>query len=196
MSRPTSLQGARWRDRCAQHWPQALTALLLWCAMLPLALGPGAGAATTGAASTAQAADEWPLQWQGQPLRPLALSEVERRFADRFPGRMARFAVEGTGELVLRDVTRPTRMLHPATDCWRGIGWRVQAARLERDDDGALWRCFEARRDGRRVRVCERIVGADGQSFTDASAWYWTAALGRSQGPWRAVTHVTALEAP
>jgi hypothetical protein len=182
----------RWRDAIAQHWPQALVALLLWCAMLPLALSPAAGAA----AGAAAPADEWPLQWQGQSLRPLALTEVERRFADRFPGRIARFDLGGSGELVLRDVNRPTRMLHPAADCWRGIGWQVQTARLERDEDAALWRCFEARRDGRRVRVCERIVGADGQSFTDASAWYWTAALGRSQGPWRAVTQVTALESP
>jgi hypothetical protein len=182
----------RWRDAIAQHWPHAVTALLLWCAMLPLALSPSTGAA----AGVAAPADEWPLQWQGQSLRPLALTEVERRFADRFPGRIARFDLGGSGELVLRDVNRPTRMLHPAADCWRGIGWQVQAARLERDEDAALWRCFEARRDGRRVRVCERIVGADGQSFTDASAWYWTAALGRSQGPWRAVTQVTALESP
>lgn len=194
MSRLPDALVPRWRDRFAQHWPAALSALLLGCALLPLVLGPASGAA--GTATVAQPVDEWPLQWQGQPLRPLALSEVERRFADRFPGRIARFAVAGTGELVLRDVARPTRMLHPAADCWRGIGWRVQAARLERDDSDALWRCFEAQRDGRRVRVCERIVGADGQSFTDASAWYWTAALGRSQGPWRAVTHVTALEAP
>lgn len=194
MSRRTDALVPRWRDHFAQHWPAALSALLLGCALLPLAPGPASGAA--GTATVAQPVDEWPMQWQGQPLRPLALSEVERRFADRFPGRIARFAVAGTGELVLRDVARPTRMLHPAADCWRGIGWRVQAARLERDDSDALWRCFEAQRDGRRVRVCERIVGADGQSFTDASAWYWTAALGRSQGPWRAVTHVTALEAP
>jgi len=33
---------------------------------------------------------KWPSQWQGKPLRPLALSEVEQRFASHFPGTLAR----------------------------------------------------------------------------------------------------------
>lgn len=179
---------ARLRDGATEQWPFALVALLLWCAMLPLALTPQAQAQPMAAAST-----EWPAEWRGQALQPLATSTVERRFAAQFPGRVARFALADQSELVLREVTRPTRMLHPAADCWRGIGWQVQSARLVRDDEAALWRCFEATRDGRRVRVCERIVDAQGHAFTDTSAWFWAASLGRSQGPWRAVTHVEGL---
>jgi hypothetical protein len=170
-----------------EQWPFALMALALWCAMLPLAL------TKTPAPLTTSTHGEWPTHWHGQALRPLALSAVEHRFAAQFPGRIARFAVADGGELVLRDVSRPTRMLHPAADCWRGIGWRIEATRLERDGDALLWRCFEATRDGQRVRVCERIVDAQGQAFTDTSAWFWTASLDQSAGPWRAITRVESL---
>ena len=173
----------RWRDHAAQHWPFALIAIALWCAMLPLG-------ATRSAAPPPAAHGEWPAQWHGQALRPLAMSAVEQRFAAHFPGRIARFAAADGSELVLRDVTRPTRMLHPAADCWRGIGWRVEATRLERDADALLWRCFDATRDGQRLRVCERIVDAQGNAFTDTSAWFWAASLQRSRGPWQAITRV------
>jgi len=181
---------ATWAQRAAEQWPFALVALVLWSAMLPLALPK------MPAAPTATTHGEWPTQWQGQPLRPLALSSVEHRFAAQFPGRIARFAVAGGGQLVLREVDRPTRMLHPAADCWRGIGWRVGAAQLLRDDQAAesvLWHCFEAAHDGQRVRVCERIVDAQGRAFTDTSAWFWAASLGQSVGPWQAVTLVQGL---
>lgn len=185
----------RLRDGAAEHWPFALVALVLWCAMLPLALTPQAAARPAIAPIADWPAEpaEWPTQWRGQPLQPLASSAVERRFAAQFPGRIARFALADRSELVLRDVARPTRMLHPAADCWRGIGWRVRTTRLQQDEDAALWRCFEAERDGRRVRVCERIVDAEGRAFVDASAWFWAASLGRSQGPWQAITHVEGM---
>ena len=171
------------------QWPCALTATLLWCAMLPLA-GTGHAAPTP----TETSYGEWPREWRGQALQPLARSAVEARFAERFPGRIARFRViEGGDELVLREVQQPTRMLHPAADCWRGIGWTVAAAQLRRDDEQALWRCFEATHEGQRVRVCERIVDAQGRSFTDTSAWFWAASMGQSTGPWQAVTHVQGL---
>jgi hypothetical protein len=183
-----SLRKACLRERAAEHWPHALVAVALWCAMLPLALTTGAPPPTAAAAHS-----EWPRTWHGQPLQPLAMSAVEHRFAAHFPGRIARFAVADGSELVLREVQRPTRMLHPAVDCWRGIGWRIEATRLETDAQALLWRCFEASRDGQRVRVCERIVDADGQAFSDASAWFWAASLNRSRGPWQAVTRVEGL---
>jgi hypothetical protein len=177
----------RLRDHAAQQWPLALIAVALWCAMLPLALDSRAEPAATAAHG------EWPTAWHGQALQPLALSAVEQRFAARFPGRIARFAVADDSELVLREVTRPTRMLHPAADCWRALGWHIDGTRLEHRAQAALWRCFEAHQGGQRVRVCERIVDAQGQAFTDTSAWFWAASLGRSHGPWQAVTHVEGL---
>jgi hypothetical protein len=130
---------------------------------------------------------ELPQHWQGQPLRPLALSDVEQRFARHFPGTLARLT-DGQQVLVLRAVHRPTRMLHPAADCYRGLGYSIGAQRLQLDAGQQLWRCFEAARDGRRLAVCERIVDAQGGGFTDTSAWYWSALLGQSQGPWHAFT--------
>ncbi len=133
-------------------------------------------------------APEWPRQWDGAPLRPLALGEVETRFAAQFPGAIARLT-DGRQVLVLRHVTAPTRMLHPAADCYRALGYRIAQVRLEQDAQRRLWRCFAAQRPGAApLRVCERIVDARGHAFTDTSAWYWAAALGRSPGPWQAVT--------
>jgi hypothetical protein len=135
---------------------------------------------------------ELPAQWQGQALRPLALSEVEQRFARQFPGTLARMT-DGRQVLVLRAVNRPTRMLHPAADCYRGLGYGIAHQQLQFDDEQRLWRCFEAVRSGQRLRVCERIVDARGTGFTDASAWYWAALLGQSQGPWQAITVASPL---
>lgn len=139
------------------------------------------------------------MQWDGAPLRPLALSDVEHRFAQRFPGRIARFTDDDARIFVMRHVTQPTRMLHPAVDCFRATGYRIDHARLEHDGQQRLWRCFEARRGDSgdageaNLRVCERIESAQGDAYTDASSWFWGAALGHSSGPWRAITVVEAL---
>lgn len=149
-------------------------------------------------ASPRSMAIEWPRQYEGQALRPLALSAVEQRFADRFPGAIGRFA-DGRGTLVLRHVAAPTRMLHPAGDCYRGLGYRVSADALERlviagvGSGASLQRCFVAERNGHRLRVCEHIVDSTGQVYSDTSAWYWAAVTGRSQGPWQAITRARPL---
>ena len=146
-------------------------------------------------AAPARAAAELPATWQGQPVRPLALSAVEQRFAERFPGSVARLT-DGRQIVVLRQVRQPTRMLHPAADCYRGLGYRISAERLERADtpnDAPVQRCFTARKHGVALRVCEQIEDARGQRFADTSAWYWAAVLGQSPGPWRAVTVTRAL---
>ena len=154
------------------------------------------GALNVGDASAAGAplpiapAQELPLHWQGAAVRPLALSAVEQRFAERFPGRIARLT-DGRQIVVLRDVAAPTRMLHPAADCYRALGYRIESEQLERSADGndaSVQRCFTARKSRVALRVCEQIEDAHGQRFADTSAWYWAAAMGRSSGPWRAVT--------
>lgn len=137
-------------------------------------------------------AHEWPRAFEGRPLSPQALGAVEQRFADRFPGAIGRFD-DGRRTIVLRHVTEPTRMLHPAADCFRGLGYTVRDERLEQDTRGALQRCFVAEQGARRLRVCERIVDANGAIYTDASWWYWAAALGRSTGPWLATTTAEPL---
>jgi exosortase/archaeosortase family protein len=166
----------------------------LWAVLLPLcALGGVAQAlAPLPPQTTTPASTELPAQWNGAPLRPLALTEVEQRFARQFPGTVARLT-DGQQVLVWRTVRQPTRMLHPASDCYRGLGWRIHGEQLEAVAGQARWRCFIAERGGRQLRVCEQIEDAQGQTFTDASAWYWAALAGQSSGPWRAVTVARAL---
>lgn len=137
---------------------------------------------------------EWPTAFRGQPLTQLALTPLEARFAARFPGVIARFAA-GTEVIVLRHVTRPTRQLHPAVDCFRAAGYAVDAPRAMVDDAGDAWRCFVATgADGQRLRVCEQITAARGDgAWTDVSAWFWAA--WRGGGPWWATTVITPLPA-
>lgn len=131
----------------------------------------------------------WPTIFEGRALTPLPMSVVEQRFAVQFPGRIGRFT-DGRRNIILRVVDQPTRLLHPAADCFRGIGYRVEQPRVMQRNDGAAWGCFAAGRDGNRRTVCERIHDGDGHAWTDVSAWYWAATLGRTHGPWWAVTVV------
>lgn len=168
----------------------AFAGVMLLCLFWSAVSGLAAPAAPT----IPGAFHEWPAEWDGAPLRPLALSDVEHRFADRFPGAIARMT-DDRQMIVFRQVNRPTRMLHPAADCYRALGYRIEQARLERDSQARLWRCFIAEgHGGRKLRVCERIVDTAGVAFTDTSAWYWAAASGKSAGPWQAVTLARPIE--
>ena len=178
----------------------------LWAAVLPLCAVAGVaqvvveqhratdtGQETRAARASAPKPPELPTQWNGATLRPLALSAVELRFAKHFPGTLARMT-DDKQTLVLRTVHQPTRMLHPATDCYRGLGYRIHSEQLETQGDNQdRWRCFVAQRNGRSLRVCERIVDSNGQGFTDTSSWYWASIAGQSHGPWKAFTVVTPL---
>lgn len=169
----------------------AFAATLLVCAVWAVAHAAWSSAPRPPSAP----AWEWPTQWDGAPLRPLATSAVEQRFARHFPGALARLTDE-RHVLVMRHVTAPTRMLHPAADCYRALGYRVADIRLEDDARQRRWRCFIATRaGGTPLRVCERITDAQGQAFTDTSAWYWAAVGGSSAGPWLAVTTAQAVPA-
>lgn len=121
--------------------------------------------------------------WQPQPLGPR-----EARFARDFPGRTGLFTDDGR-TYVVRWLDRPTRKLHPAADCLRAIGYDIEPRPILRRADGSLWSALEATRASERMRVHERIVGADGE-WTDVSSWFWHAALGRTQGPWWVVTEL------
>ena len=78
---------------------------------------------------------------------------------------------------------------------WNGATLRPLAlSEVEHDEQPeavagqARQRCFIAERAGQRIRVCEHIEDAKGQTFTDTSAWYWAAVAGQSSGPWQAIT--------
>lgn len=126
--------------------------------------------------------------WQEQPL-----AEREARFAREFPGQIAVFAAPDGRTVVVRRVLRPTRKLHPAADCLRAVGYEIKERPIFTSAAGVDWGACEAMRGDERLQVRERLVGDDGRRWTDASAWFWSAALGRARGPWWALTELTSL---
>ena len=132
----------------------------------------------------------WPSHFQGRMLSELPLSARESEFLSGFPGAVARFT-DGERDIVMRWVTQPTRRLHPAEDCYRGLGYSVSTPRIVADNDGGRWRCFAATRKDAAHEVCEQLQDLEGRRWTDVSAWYWAAVLERSRGPWLVTTAAT-----
>ena len=128
----------------------------------------------------------WPSTFEGKTLTPLPLSEMEKKFATGFPGRIARFS-DGEREIIVRWVTEPTRMMHPASDCFQGLGYSVKPLAAHRVD-GSLWASFAATKGAERLVVFERIHSDSGESWTDVSAWYWSALRHEGSGSWWAIT--------
>jgi hypothetical protein len=128
----------------------------------------------------------WPTQYEGRPLTPLPMSAREDRFAQDFPGKIGRFS-DGAREIIIRWVAEPTRNLHPASDCFRGIGYSIAPLPLKRDTSGKAMSCFRASRKGASMTVCEGVTSATGRTWPDVSSWYWAALLGAPSGPWWSV---------
>ena len=120
------------------------------------------------------------------------LSKRDERFARGFPGEIGVFR-RGRDRWIVRWVVQPTRTLHPAADCLRASGYTVTPGAAERDAAGGLWAGAYAQRGVERYSIRERITDARGGAWTDVSGWYWAAVLGKSQGPWWAVTRVSEL---
>jgi len=129
----------------------------------------------------------WPTEFERKTLTPLPLTDVERRFASEFPGRIGRFT-DGNREIIIRWVTEATRKLHPSSDCFQGLGYNVKPLAAHRDANGSLWSSFAATKGNNRLRVYERINNDSGETWTDASAWYWSALRHEDSGPWWAFT--------
>jgi len=126
----------------------------------------------------------WPSEFEGRSLTPLPLTKLEQR--SDFPGKIGRFT-DGKREIVVRWVTQATRKLHPASDCFQGIGYSVKPLPLHRDGNGSLWSSFAATKGNERLRVYEQIHSDSGETWTDVSAWYWSA-LNDGNGSWWAIT--------
>jgi hypothetical protein len=162
--------------------------LMFWTACLAAGCMPLLTPAG-GRAPAAAVFPGWPRSFEGRPLVQVPLTDADRRFAADFPGRLGRFRADGR-TVLLRWVPEPTRRLHPAADCFRGSGYRMVPLPVWAAPDGTRWGCGRADRGTEQLRVRERIVDAGGGAWTDISSWYWAALLGRSRGPWWAVTIV------
>jgi len=124
----------------------------------------------------------WPADIEGRRLMELPMTPREAAFADGFPGRIGRFT-DGRREVILRYVASPTRKLHPASDCLRGVGYAVSPLPGKRAADGALMGCFAAVRGEEKLTVCELVRDEHGRSWSDVSAWFWDAFIGVSAAP-------------
>jgi len=129
----------------------------------------------------------WSSTFEGKALTPLPLNEMEKTFASDFPGRLMRFT-DGEREIIVRWVTEATRKLHPASDCFQGLGYTVKPLAAFRDRDGSLWASFAATKGDEQLLVRERIISDDGETWTDVSAWYWSALRHQGSGSWWAIT--------
>jgi len=130
---------------------------------------------------------EFPDQFEGRCLKPLKLSETETRFSTGFPGRIAKFT-DGSRTILFRQVNKPTRQLHPSSDCYKGNCFQLHPMAALRDEDGKIWSRFSAVKNGKRLEVREIVSDSKGRSWSDISSWYWSAILGKTQSPWIAVT--------
>jgi len=128
----------------------------------------------------------WPAEFDGKTLIPVPLTELEQQFSSDFPGKIARFT-DGDREIVIRWITEATRKLHPASDCFQGIGYSIKPLAMHRDERGSLWSSFGATKGSEQLLVHERIHSDSGETWTDVSAWYWSA-LRQGSGSWWAIT--------
>ena len=149
-------------------------------------------------AHTAKATPEDSLDFQGFPaqfqgMRQLELSPDESRFAQDFPGRIAKFEQAGK-QYVVRFITQPTRMLHPAADCFRASGFSIKPLTRCIAPQADATACFIAESNDQELLVSESIRDAHGREFNDVSAWYWATQTGATQGPWWSITTISLTE--
>ncbi|MEE8573770.1 MAG: hypothetical protein V3T30_00010 [Thermodesulfobacteriota bacterium] len=139
--------------------------------------------------STAKVAEfaGWPESFNGRALERMELTRDEKSFSRGFPGHIARFT-DGSSEIIMRRLTKESRKLHPAADCMKGAGFKVEPLPIRSDSDGRHWGCVLAVKDEKKLRVCEIIYDEEGRSWSDVSSWYWSAKLKRTKGPWWAIT--------
>ena len=147
---------------------------------------PGLRDCGDGGSSSPSGEGIFPSEFEGYVLEEEPLTEREAAFAKDFPGRIARF--RGGGNVVLmRYATQATHRLHSASACLAASGWEVEALPLVQMASGG-WSCFCARKGGEVLHVREQVRAADGTTLADVPTWFWSALLGRTRGPWLAVS--------
>jgi len=129
----------------------------------------------------------WPTQLEGRPLKESALSARELSFTRDFPGSIRRYTA-GPREMIVRWTNAPTRRLHPSSDCLAASGYTIAPLPARRDAGNNVWSRFLAVRGSERLVVQERVHDQQGGTWSDVSAWYWATLLGKTRGPWAAIT--------
>jgi len=136
----------------------------------------------------------WPLKnYDGEPLKAVPANEADAAFYQEFPGKIQCFS-QGERRVIMRWVARPTRQLHPSSDCFRGLGYNITWKPLTTDKQGVQHSCYTAEKDGKGVSIRERIYDDAGGNWTDISSWYWAALLGKTKGPWWSVVQIEPVQ--
>ncbi|MGE9266502.1 MAG: exosortase/archaeosortase family protein [Verrucomicrobiales bacterium] len=168
---------------------------LLACALLGLLL-----TSFTGNSTSPELASSSPpvlTHYEGQPLTPLPLSASEKNFYHHFPGHIAIYKIgdQPDARLILRQVNRATRRLHPVAHCLRAEGYQLEALDTVAAEENPAWNRLLARRDGRSYLVEERIFCPESEeSWSEVSAWFWHAFFHPREAPWQAIALIQALE--
>ena len=187
------------RARPAVSMPSAVSStrwemVLLVCAAGLAPLLDMATARTPGPPDLAQGPSLFTFQGLCLPLHPLPLTATETAFARSFPGTLSSHSW-GKDQVILRRVNVATRRLHPSRDCLRAAGFDTTETLTVRHGDGSQWARFHATREGERWLVHERITSSqNGSSWTDVSAWYWSALWHPLNGPWQAETVISEAD--
>ena len=98
----------------------------------------------------------WPEKYDGATLQPVPPSEADTAFYNDFPGKIQCFSL-GAKRVIIRWVAKPTRQLHPSSDCFRGLGYDINYEPLITDKNGIRWSNFTARKEGRSFFAHESI---------------------------------------
>lgn len=129
----------------------------------------------------------WPKSLNGIQLKEVSIPEKQSRFISKFPGEI-KFFKHRNKLIMLRLIIKPTRKVHPASDCYKGAGYSIKWQPIEINNSGERWGNFLANKDGVSISVKERIVDDKQNQWTDASSWYWAAVLGETKPPWWGIT--------
>lgn len=133
----------------------------------------------------------WPTEYRGAAIEPVPPQKADLAFYQEFPGKIQCFK-QGSRRVILRWVAKPTRQLHPSSDCFRGGGFDVTWQPLITDAVGNRWSTFTASKAENKFVVHERIYDGEGANWTDISSWYWAALLGKTHGPWWSVVEIAS----
>ena len=129
----------------------------------------------------------WLSEFDGEPLIPVDQTDFERSFQRGFPGSIATFRC-GEKQIILRHITSASRKLHPSSDCLRASGHHIGPVHIQTDSQNRQWAGCTATKSGTTYLVLERITDPNGDTWTDASSWYWHALIHPNKGPWLAQT--------
>ncbi len=157
----------------------------LLAALAPLLLQQACN--NSAANRTAKIFGGWPHTFEGKPLKQLTLSEANERFARSFPGKIAVFS-DGKRRIVFRWVSEASRQLHSAASCYQASGYQIRHLPPFLDEQGRKWESFRAEKGSEKLKVRERLYDQKGNSWPDASSWYWAAILKETSGPWNLIS--------